>query len=297
MKPIQQSLDPRKIRSDLNTQSREKTCDETVREYAEAMENGKRFPPIIVFFDLENDQYILADGFHRLFAHLRARPNDPIIAEQYLGNAEDAQWYSIGANKSHGLKRSNADKRNAVTLALLHPKGVTTSNRKIAGHVGVVQMTVLRIRKALVSEGRLAQSASRVGADGRTYNISNIGKNQTCETICGGCGHYESPRCIIEGVIHAPNDPACEEFVLKGEEEPDMVADMEPEFGAPGHEDEYIPKKVRHRAARRKRGEYIEVPLSKTNTDYAAATIRHYFDDNYLAALAQSALKLLKESQ
>ena len=90
-KPIQQSIDPRLIRTDLNTEARGETSEETIREYAEEMENGTRFPPITVYFDVENTLYILADGFHRLFAHLRVKPNDPIIVEQYLGDFWAAQ--------------------------------------------------------------------------------------------------------------------------------------------------------------------------------------------------------------
>jgi len=290
-KPIQQSIDPRKIRTDLNTQAREKTCDETVREYAEAMENGTRFPPITVFFDLENELYILADGFHRLFAHLRVKPNDPIIIEQFLGNVKDALRYAICANQSHGLKRTNGDKRKAVMRYLLELDGADESDRQIAEAVGVTHVTVFRVRNFLVSDGRLLQRNSRIGADGRTYNITNIGKTPAAERICGGCGHYKSPRCLMDDEVYAPNNPSCEEFIPMPEEEPEPEDD-----NMPIDTRIYQPKEVRHRAGRRKKGEYIEVPLSKTNTDHAAVDIRRYLGDNYLAALTQSALKLLKDS-
>ena len=172
-KPTQLSIDPCKIRTDLDTHAREKICDETVKIYAEAMKNGARFPPITVFFDRENEQYILADGFHRLFAHLRVKPNDPIIIEQYLGNVKDAILHSVGSNKSHGLRRSNEDKRNFVELALLHPYSVGMSDRQVADHVGVSSQMVSATRRRLVAEGRLAESTHRVGKDGRTYNFPN----------------------------------------------------------------------------------------------------------------------------
>ncbi|MCL2623152.1 MAG: hypothetical protein FWD31_05730, partial [Planctomycetaceae bacterium] len=241
-KPIQQSIDPRKIRTDLNTQAREKTCDETVREYAEAMENGTRFPPIVVFFDLENELYILADGFHRLFAHLRVKPNDPIIIDQFLGNVNDARWYSIGANKSHGLMRSNEDKRTAVEMAFLHPNSVNMSDRQVADHVGVSHQMVSVARKRLVAEGRLSTVDSRIGADGRTYNITNIGKTSAAERICGGCGHYKSPRCLMDDEVYAPNNPSCEEFIPMPEEEPEPEDD-----NMPIDTRIYQPKEVRHR--------------------------------------------------
>ena len=295
-KPIQQSIEPHKIRADLNTQAREKTCEDTVREYAEAMENGRRFPPIVAFYDVETDLYILADGFHRLFAHLQARPNDPIIIEQYLGNVKDALCYAICANQSHGLKRSSGDKRRAVERYLLELDGARESDRQLAEKIGVSHVTVFQVRKSLVAGGRLLSVNSRIGADGRTYNIANIGKMPVNDGICGGCGHYESPRCTISGAVRSPTDASCERFIVREDEEPDTVEDIEPEIGDPSYDDEYVPKEVRHRVSRLKHGEYIDVPLSKTNTDLAVVEIRRYFDDNYLAALAQSAIKLIKET-
>ena len=113
-KPIPQRIDPHLIRMDLDTQAREKTCENTVQEYAEAMENGVTFPPVAVFFDTDTQEYILADGFHRLLAHLRTKPNDQIAIDQYLGNIKDALRYAVCANKSHGLKRTYGDKRRAI---------------------------------------------------------------------------------------------------------------------------------------------------------------------------------------
>jgi len=48
-----------------------------------------------------------------------------------------------------GVHRTNADKRNAVKAALLHPHGCYLSNRQIAKHVGVSPDTVRRVRREL----------------------------------------------------------------------------------------------------------------------------------------------------
>ncbi|MDR0391806.1 MAG: hypothetical protein LBH59_07865, partial [Planctomycetaceae bacterium] len=121
-------IDPKRIRVDLDTQSRLSLNEEVVREYMDAMTNGETFPPLLVFYDESNDQYILADGFHRYAAHIRLKPDAMIQVEQRLGTVVDARWASIGANKSHGLQRSNDDKRNAVKQALIHPNGAKLSN-------------------------------------------------------------------------------------------------------------------------------------------------------------------------
>ena len=39
------------------------------------------------------------------------------------GSLLQAQLYSFGVNKTHGLRRSNEDKRRAVEAALTHEKG------------------------------------------------------------------------------------------------------------------------------------------------------------------------------
>ena len=289
---IRQSIDPKIIRVDLGTQVRKGYNEETIVEYGEAMEAGAVFPPLTVFFDLVLAIYILADGFHRLIAHLRVRPNDPIIVEQYLGTVEDARWFSIGSNKTHGLKRTNEDKRNATEMALLHPNGAGMSDGLIAEHVGVSQPCVSKMRKELITTGRLITVMSRVGKDGRIYDMSNRDQKVE-EPCCADCDHYREPRCLIEGETREPDQPACKEFDPKPSPEPEK--ERTEKAVDPRSEREYVPKEIRRRISRRKPGEYIEVPLSKTNTDLAAVEIRHFFDENYLAALVQSALKLLKD--
>ena len=100
---------------DKGTQSRAQISEETVSDYAEAMQAGDQFPPITVFFD--GVDYYLADGFHRLHAAQRLGKAS-IQAEVRTGTLRDAILYSLGANDKHGLRRSNADKRKCVRTLL-----------------------------------------------------------------------------------------------------------------------------------------------------------------------------------
>ena len=273
-------------------QSRVRTDPAVVSEYADAMKRGDRFPPIIVFYDIALLIYYVADGFHRLIAHLRVRPNDLIQAEQYLGTELDARWFSAGANKVHGIQRTNDDKRKAVESALLHPNGRPLSDRNIADHTGVAHTTVQRIRTGLENVGKLEKCLSRTGADGRVYNLK-----PRAECVCADCGHYEDSECLIEGVDRPPNNPACKEFLQAQPSEPDTVEDVEPEIDDSIDTRIYIPKEIHHRAFRRRPGEYIAVPLIKTDIEYAAWMIRNYFDDNYASALGQALLKQVREAR
>lgn len=150
------------------TQVREKTDAVKVAEYAEAIEGGAAFPPIVVFFDGET--HWLADGFHRVAACEKAGVAD-VLAEVREGTREDALWFALSANKRHGLPMSNADKQRAIRLAL--ETKPNESDRKIAAHIGVSHVTVAKIRaevEAGVSTGQVDQltpPSKTEGLDGK----------------------------------------------------------------------------------------------------------------------------------
>lgn len=139
-------------------------------------------PPLQVMFD--GVSYWLWDGFHRRWAADRAGLDKlPCIVTD--GTREDAQWASYGANCSHGLRRTNADKAKAVKAALRHPNGAKTSDRQIAEHVGVSPSTVAKFRGELESSVQIGQIDSRtVNRNGTTYkmNTAKIGATRNDET-------------------------------------------------------------------------------------------------------------------
>lgn len=145
-------------------QARERIDPDVVTDYALAMERGDRFPAVVVFSD--GSRLWLADGFHRVAAASRAGRVE-LPAQITRGTRDDAAWYALGANKSNGLRLSNADKERAVTLALKTRSDA--SDRDIAAHVGVDHKTVGRIRKVLLSIGEIPDFPARTTSDGREY--------------------------------------------------------------------------------------------------------------------------------
>jgi len=145
-------------------QARAGTDDKTIAEYAEAFTEGAKFPAATVFHD--GKRYFLADGFHRYFGAQKAGLAD-ILCDIKSGTRADALWFAAGANKTHGLKRSNLDKRHAVELALREKPGMT--DNAIAKHVGVSFPLVQEIRSHLqVLEPEL-NPLKRTGTDGKQY--------------------------------------------------------------------------------------------------------------------------------
>ncbi len=158
------------IRLDGDTQPRAGVDGEVAKEYAAAAESGAELPPVEVVFD--GTDYWLCDGFHRIEGY-RLAGMAIAVAVVRDGTLADARWLCLAANKSHGIRRTNADKRRAVELALERKPDL--SDRAIAGHCGVSHNFVSDMRKSLSSDDSRPVPASRVGRDGRTINTENIG--------------------------------------------------------------------------------------------------------------------------
>jgi hypothetical protein len=125
------------------------TAKTLVAEYAAAMRGGAAFPPPVVFSE-GGDDYHLADGFHRVAAHRSAHPDvQEIQCEVHAGGRDDAVLFACGANASHGQKRSNADKRKAVSALLRSETWSTWSDHEIARRCSVSQPFVGKVRKDL----------------------------------------------------------------------------------------------------------------------------------------------------
>lgn len=116
------------IQIDGGTQCRAALSDETVAEYAEEVRAGGTLPPVTVFFD--GSTHWLADGFHRFHAH-RSAGETTITADVRTGTQRDAILFAAGANATHGLRRTNADKRKAVEVLLADPEWSQWSDREI----------------------------------------------------------------------------------------------------------------------------------------------------------------------
>jgi hypothetical protein len=148
---------------DLDVQARLVTdINGAVRDYAEAMKAGAQFPPVVVFEG--PDGIVLADGFSRHAAAEEVGATD-IEAEVHQGAKRDAILYACGANQTHGQRRTNADKRRAVSRLLLDPEWGKWSDVDIAERCGVSHSFVSALRKEL--------SPSTVESDTRTYTTKH----------------------------------------------------------------------------------------------------------------------------
>jgi hypothetical protein len=144
------ALAVRSIKADHAIQQRATLIDGAVlNDYAEAMTAGSVFPPIVVFYD--GAVHWLADGYHRLEAANEAGLKE-ITAEVRPGTKRDATLHACGANRDHGLRRTRADVRRAITTLVTDAEWGQMANRLIAEKVGCSDKTVAAVRVELFNE-------------------------------------------------------------------------------------------------------------------------------------------------
>jgi ParB-like chromosome segregation protein Spo0J len=179
--------------------------EETIEEYAEAMRNGDKFPPVVVFSDDGGASYWLADGFHRYHAAKQIANNWALPAEIKDGGKREAILYAVGANASHGLRRSREDKHNSVLKLLKDKEWSRWSDREIARRCQVSPNTVNRIRRSLSekdSENETRTYRTKHGTVA-TINTRNIGRrSQRDEEL------EENQRELEEAIENGEVDPA-----------------------------------------------------------------------------------------
>jgi ParB-like chromosome segregation protein Spo0J len=131
------------IRTDGGTQQRASISEDTVMSYADLIREGAEFPPVTVFFDGEDTW--LADGHHRYLAH-EAAGKASIQVHMIPGSQRDAILYSVSANASHGLARTQEDKRKAVKTILEDFEWSDWSDREIARKAAVSLQLVQAVK-------------------------------------------------------------------------------------------------------------------------------------------------------
>jgi hypothetical protein len=184
---MQKQIELDNIRIDCGTQSRVDIDQQTVSSYVELVKEGTIFPPITVYFD--GNHHYLADGFHRYFAHKTAG-QDEILAEVRNGTLRDAVLASLEANSTHGLPRTNADKRKAVQMMLDDFEWSDWSNAEIARRCRVSHTFVNKMRPADGSAKKHIRSGVEVERE--------EGKKNTADT--NGATEPQQPK-------EAPSEP------------------------------------------------------------------------------------------
>jgi hypothetical protein len=162
-------LPPARLRTDGGTQVRAALSPDKVTEYSAAMAEGVSFPAVDVLYD--GTDYWLWDGFHRV-AGATAAGLDEIAVRVQAGTRRDAVLRAVGANATHGLPRTNADKRRAVEVLLRDEEWAKWSDREIARQALVSQTFVSEMRRSLSDSGLQMPAERQVARGGQVYDYT-----------------------------------------------------------------------------------------------------------------------------
>jgi hypothetical protein len=176
----------------------------TVDDYADALANGAIFPPIVAFDD--GEAIWLADGFHRLDAHQKARLAE-IAVDLRAGTRRDAKLFAAGANATHGLRRTQADKVRAITALLSDPEWRDWSDREIARRTGTSDKTVAKVRRDLMNG-----VDAEIRVEQRTF-VSRHGTEATRRVVTAAT----APSALVQRVLRGlPDDELIAEIRRRG---------------------------------------------------------------------------------
>jgi hypothetical protein len=151
----------KKLRTDGGTQARERLDEGHLRDLSHALDQGDQLPPLDAVSD--GSTYWLWDGFHRLETY-RRRMEEEVDVRVTRGTLRDAVLLAVAANRAHGLKRSIADRRRAVTLLLADKEWKRRTVHWIAEACGVSDDLVASVQSA---QGRVP--GPRTSKDGRYF--------------------------------------------------------------------------------------------------------------------------------
>ena len=172
-------------------QTRDGLANAVVKDYAESARAGSKLPPVTVIRETvpapdpaapaphpDADasvrlRYYLVDGYHRVAAAERLGLTT-IDAEVIDGDFTAALRLALKANAEHGLRRTNADKRNALRMAWENREalfGGTPTKEMLAEACAVSRSTVKRFYSH-IQKGSKEPLFNRVCKDGRKYRLN-----------------------------------------------------------------------------------------------------------------------------
>ena len=135
--------------------SEQKMIERNIRNYAEDLRRGVKFPPLDGMIDPQTGNVTIYDGNCRAGA-LRERGAASCSVRLSLGDRRAAVFASVQANTSHGAQRSNQTKRLAVLTLLDDPEWAAWSSTRIARQAAVSVPFVEKIRQERERAGAAA---------------------------------------------------------------------------------------------------------------------------------------------
>ena len=181
---------------------------EHAKTIAAAYDDGADVPALSAF-ELADGSLVVVDGFHRLWALRKREAKTARVVVVGKGTIEDARAAALGANATHGLNRTPADKRRAVRFALGHPYASEWSHEDIAEQCRV-SVDLVRDVRAEMDEASATQAA-RLAAAERAAAVARARPGASSREVAraAGTSRKAASTAIAAGKLVAPgSEPA-----------------------------------------------------------------------------------------
>jgi hypothetical protein len=191
---------------DQRLQARAEVDRVVIDDYSEGWKDQEKFPPIRIIV-VDGSKYVV-DGFLRVMSASNAGViSVPAVVKP--GTWDDAVAFAVGANAKHGARRSSADKRKAVTMAIT--QWPDRSDRLIAGMVKVSVPLVGSVRSKL---GKKSPSKHN-GVDAKRKEKAERASRKKAASVVN-VSEAGSSIVSLADVAHVTKCPECNcpEFVL-----------------------------------------------------------------------------------
>lgn len=208
---------------DTSIYPRQKWTTSTIERYADAIEAGEEFPPVI----LEKDTNRLLDGKHRLEAYKRANVEQVPCEWHEVPEGMTAKYYAAMLSARHGDRMSNSDLKSLAEEefeADYQANGDSTLDAQEWGRsLGVSKSTVYRWVSHIIERGRSSRAAKawrlsqlgwtqaeigeRLGVDQKT--VSNDRNNSQLGKIPEDLGEHWNDKGVAE-VANRLGLPLCD---------------------------------------------------------------------------------------
>lgn len=213
---------------DDKLQCRAEVPKEILDEYADAWKAGVKFPEVVVY--QVDDRFLVVDGFCRVVsAQSIGKSKVPCVVHQ--GTFKDALRAACGANVSHGLRRTNADKQKAARLAIENFPEL--SSRELGDLCGVSHAYVQGLKKPKESKPERIDDHKQETLEERAEKpsksqVETVDDHVDSDVItkgdwkCSDCGSSQQ-RLSDGGYV-------CRNCLLPvPDEKPEEIEDLEPE--------------------------------------------------------------------
>lgn len=232
--------------------------EEAIEEYVGILD---LMPPVKLVQDRAGHHWV-ADGCHTISA-ARHAGRKQIRAIVKRGTWDDAWKDASVANNSHGLRRTNADKRHFVLAALDEPRFQGKSSRAIAELCAVSDRFVGMLRpESGANDSHLDDAARVVGKDGKSYPARKA----------------PSPRQPKEVIPYTQGNP-------RSSRETPEAPPRKPEASAPWEDDEPAPEGLTRSDVAEMFGapsETVASPVAETRQEAGVVADEEYdFEGNW----------------